>query len=71
MDAQAYIDEMRAKKRRNLIIGAVIALILAAMILPGLFGKKGPDEEDLEAALTRQKRIWRIPSWSRTPSTMR
>lgn len=53
MDAQAYIDEMRAKKRRNGIIGAVVAVILAIIILPGLFRDDGFSEKDLERVLSK------------------
>lgn len=53
MDAQAYIDEMRAKKRRNLIIGVVVVVILAIIILPGLFRDDGFSEGDLNAVLAQ------------------
>ena len=53
MDAQAYIDELRAKKRRNLIIGIALAMILAIIILPGLFKKDGFTQKDLENALAQ------------------
>lgn len=53
MDAQDYIDELQAKKRRNRIIGVVIAVILAALILPGLFKKDGFTREDLENTLVK------------------
>lgn len=51
MDAQAYIDEMRAKQRRNLIIGVVVVVILAIIIVPGFFKEEGYNEADLAAAL--------------------
>lgn len=37
MEAQDYIDELNAKKRRNLIIGVAVAVIVAIIILPGQF----------------------------------
>lgn len=53
MDAQDYINEVRAKKRWNLIIGIVIAVIIALTMLPRLFEK----EPDLNTALAQMPRL--------------
>lgn len=59
MDAQDYIDEMRARQRRNLIIGIAVAVILALIMVPrilSLFGV-GDDLPDLETALAEMPEL--------------
>lgn len=48
MDAQDYIDAIRAKKRRNLIIGVVIAVILGFFMVPRFLSMFGADTEYLD-----------------------
>lgn len=53
MDAQDYIDQIRAKKRRNLIIGIAVAVMIALTLLPRLFEK----EPDLDALLAKMPEL--------------
>lgn len=53
MDAQDYIDQIRAKKRRNLIIGIAVAVVLVLTMLPRLFEK----EPDLDAVLAEMPEL--------------
>lgn len=54
-EAQGYIDALRAQKRRNLIIGVVVGVILAIFIIPRLLSMLGTDTEylDEESVLAR------------------
>lgn len=53
-EAQGYIDALHAKKRRNLIIGVVIAVILALLLVPRVLSLfDGPEYLDEETVLAR------------------
>ena len=49
MDAQDYIDEMRAKKRRNLIIGVVVAAACLLLFVMAFAGGNGGRLSEAEA----------------------